>query len=73
MNKSGKDFGLFINMDKTQVMVMQEITQVAIQINGRKLECVEQFVYLSSLITKDNDCSKEIRRRIGIAAGCLQP
>lgn len=69
LNKSGQDFGLFINMDKTKVMVMGETSEVDIQINGQKLECVEQFVYLGSLITKDNDCSKEIRRRIGIANG----
>ena len=59
---------MFINIDKTKVMVMGETAQVDIQIDGQKIECVDQFVYLGSLITKDNDCSKEIRR-IGIAFG----
>ena len=48
---------------------MGDTTQVDIQIEGHKIECVDQFVYLGSLITKDNDCSKEIKRRIGIATG----
>ena len=69
LNNSGKMFGLFINIEKTKVMVMGETSEVDIQINGQKLECVDQFVYLGSLITKDNDCSKEIRRRIAIATG----
>ena len=69
LNRSGEEFGLFINIDKTKVMVMGETSQVDIQINGQKIECVDQFVYLGSLITKDNDCSKEVRRRIGVASG----
>ena len=40
---------------------MGESSQIDIQIDGQKIECVDQFVYLGSLITKDNDCSKEIK------------
>ena len=69
LDKSGKDFGLYINIDKTKVMVMGETSQVDIKLEEQSLECVDQFVYLGSLLTKDNDCSKEIRRRIGIATG----
>ena len=31
------------------------------------LECVSEFVYLGSLVTKNNDCSVEINRRINLA------
>ena len=50
-------------------MVMGEGSPIDIKVDGQTLECVEQFVYLGSLVTKDNDCSKEIRRRIALAAG----
>ena len=32
------------------------------------LECVSEFVYLGSLVTKNNDCSAEINRRINLAS-----
>ena len=32
------------------------------------LECVPEFVYLGSPVTKDNDCSAEINRRINLAS-----
>ena len=32
--------------------------------DGDKLEEVDEFVYLGSIVTADNDTSKEIRRRI---------
>ena len=33
-------------------------------VDGDELEEVDEFVYLGSLVTADNDTSKEIRRRI---------
>jgi len=36
-----------------------------------KLENVTEFEYLGSLLTDDNDCSKEIGRRIGRATGVV--
>ena len=37
-------------------------TQVSV--DGNKLEVVDEFVYLGSLVTADNNTSKEIHRRI---------
>ena len=38
-----------------------------VTVNGDKLEQVDQFSYLGSLITQDGRCDKEIKRRIGIS------
>ena len=35
-----------------------------ILIEGHKLDQVEQFVYLGSLVTEDGRCTKEVQRRI---------
>jgi len=39
---------------------------LTILIEGRKLDHVEQFVYLGSLVTEDGRCTKEVRRRIAL-------
>ena len=68
VHEDGESMGLHINIEKTKVLVMGSSTQAHIEISGEMIECVEQFVYLGSLITRNNDCSKEIQRRIGIAS-----
>jgi len=40
-----------------------------IELEDIKIENVTKFTYLGSLLTRDNDCSKEIGRRIGRATG----
>ena len=64
--------GLIVNVGKTKTMVLgdRKIEQ-EIQIGGKNVENVDKFVYLGSLITWDNNCSEEIRRRIGKAAGTM--
>jgi len=42
-----------------------------IQVAGETIENVEKFEYLGSLLTWDNNCSEEIKRRIGKATGVL--
>ena len=34
------------------------------QIEGRKVEAVTDFIFLGSKITADGDCSQEIKRRL---------
>ncbi len=61
---------MHLNKDKTKVMISGANSDKAeFQIESEKLERVDQFVYLGSLITSDNNCSKEIDRRIAIARG----
>ncbi len=42
-----------------------------IQVGGSTVECVQEFIYLGSLLTWNNDCSREIRRRIAKAMGAM--
>ena len=49
--------GLKLNIQKTKIMASSSITSW--QIDG---ETVEEFIFLSSKITADDDCSHEIKR-----------
>ena len=70
--ESSKYFGLQINRNKTKVMVCTRNagtnTKPKITVEDEPLECVSEYVYLGSLITQNNDCSPEIRRRINLAS-----
>ena len=48
--------------DKTPETALKKISKIDVE----DIETLNQFVYLGSLITPDNDCFKEIRRRIVI-------
>ena len=52
--------GLKINIQKTNIMASSHITSW--QINGETMETVTDFLFLSSKITVDHDCSNEIKR-----------
>ena len=64
--------GLIVNVGKTKTMVFgdRKIEQ-EIQIGSKNVENVDKFEYLGSLITWDDNCSEEIRRRIGKATGAM--
>lgn len=64
--------GLMININKTKTMVFGDRNiENRIQVAGGTIENVDKFEYLGSLITWDNNCSEEIKRRIGKATGAL--
>lgn len=72
INEAGEAAGLQINIEKTMTMVFgQESIEEKLEIGGRSIENVTEFVYLGSLLTWDNDCNKEIRRRIARATGAM--
>ena len=52
--------GLKLNIQKTKIMASGSITSW--QINGETMEPVTDFIFLSSKITADDDCSHEIKR-----------
>ena len=52
--------GLKLNIQKTKIMASIPITWL--QINGKKVETVTEFVFLGSKITVDSDCSHKIKR-----------
>jgi len=49
----------------------QESIEEELEVGGRSIENVTEFVYLGSLLTCDNDCNKEIKRRIARATGAM--
>ena len=53
---------LKLNIQKTKIMASGPITSW--QIKGEKGEAVTDFIFLSSKITVDADCSHEIKRRL---------
>ena len=72
INEAGEAARLQINIEKTMTMVFgQESIEEKLEIGGRSIENVTEFVYLGSLLTWDNDCNKEIRRRIARATGAM--
>ena len=53
-------YGLKVNIQKTKIMTSGPMTSW--QIEGEKVETVTDFIFLGSKITKDGDCSHEIKR-----------
>ena len=58
--KESEKVGLKLNIQKTKIMVSGPITSQ--QIRGETVETVADFIFLSSKITADGDCSHEIKR-----------
>ena len=54
--------GLKLNIQKTKIMASVPITSW--QINGENVETVAYFIFLSSKIIANDDCSHEIRRQL---------
>ena len=57
--KSGKA-GFKLNIQKTKIVASLPITSW--QVEGGKVKAVMDFIFLSSRITADGDCSYEIKR-----------
>ena len=53
---------LKLNIEKTKIMASSPITSW--QIDGGKVETVADFLFLSSKITADSDCSHKTKRRL---------
>jgi len=55
-------FGLKLNIQKTKIMASGPITSW--QIDGETVDTVADFIFLGSIITPDDDCSHEIKKRL---------
>ena len=51
-----------LNIQKMKIMASGPITSW--EIEGKTVETVSDFIFLGSKITKDGDCSHEIKRRL---------
>lgn len=66
---SSKRFGLRINVEKTKTMTIGKLHErLEVKLEGEKLEQVTEFVYLGGLIEENGKCTKDIKRRIGLAS-----
>ena len=60
VKKESEKTGLQLNIQKTKIMASSPITSW--QIDGEARETVRDFIFLSSKMTADGDCSHEIKR-----------
>ena len=60
--KEESEEGLKFNLQKTKIMASGPITSC--QTDGETMEAVTDFIFLSSQITADGDCSHEIKRHL---------
>ena len=58
--KESEKVGLMLHIQKTKIMASSPITSW--QIDGETAETVADFIFLSSKITADGDCSNEVKR-----------
>ena len=62
MKEESEKVGLKLNIQKTKIMASGLITSW--EIDGETVETVADFIFLSSKIIEDGDCSHEIKRRL---------
>ena len=62
VKEESEKVGLKLNIQKTKIMASGPITSW--QIDGETMETVTDFIFWSSKITADGDCSIEIKRRL---------
>ena len=60
VKEESEKVGLKLNVQKTKIVASGSI--ISWQINGETVETVPDFIFLSSKITADGDCSHEIKR-----------
>ena len=62
VKEESEKVGLKLSIQKTKIMASSPITSW--QIDGETMEKVADFIFLSSKISADGDCSHEIQRRL---------
>ena len=62
VKEKSQKVGLKLNIQKNKIMISGPITSW--QIDGETMETVSDFIFLSSKVTADDDCSHEIKRHL---------
>ena len=62
VKEESEKVGLKLHIQKTKIMASGPITSW--EIDGETVETVSDFIFLSSKITADGDCSHEIKRHL---------
>ena len=60
VKEESEEVGLKLNIQKMKIMASSPITSW--EIDGETVETMSDFIFLSSKITADGDCSHEIKR-----------
>ena len=69
VKEESEKVGLKLNIQKTKIIAFFPITSW--QIDGETVETVTDFIFLSSKITADYDCSHEIKRHFLLGRKCM--
>ena len=69
VRRASENAGLYLNVGKMKVMTIGDIGEVTV--DGKDIEVVTKFVFLGALITKDELCEKEVRRRIAMGKAAM--
>lgn len=69
LERAAEKFGLAINEEKTKYMCISKRRndRQNITIDTYNIEGVNEFIYLGTLISKDNDTTAEVKRRLALA------
>ena len=62
VKEESEKVGLKLNIQKTKIMASCPITSW--QIDGETMKAGTDFIFLSSKVTADGNCSHEIKRRV---------
>ena len=62
VKEESEKVGLKLNIQKTKIMASSPITSM--QIDGKTVETVADFIFLGSKLTADGDCSHKIKRHL---------
>ena len=62
VKEESEKVGLKLNIQKTKIMASGPIT--SLEIGGETVETVSNFIFGSSKISADGDCSHEIKRHL---------
>ena len=67
VKKTSEEYGLFLNVKKTKVMICGGNMDQHVEADGEDIETVNTFNFLGSLIVDEGGSSQEIRRRLAMA------
>ena len=67
VKKTSEEYGLFLNVKKTKVMICGGNMDQHVEADGEDIEIVNTFNFLGSLIVDEGGSSQEIRRRLAMA------
>ena len=67
LNQAAKDIGLYINVNKTKVILINNRNNYLVDIDEENLEDVDAFTHLGAVLSKHGGTQKDIRIRLYLA------